>query len=474
MWMQMLDMQFGGRINHGVVASNADGAGSTSEIGIQHLRMSVTGTGELDAQLVVNATATGGGHAHTQIGDISTSIAATEPGSSSYLHMGFAEPIDGGHTPGMLASANGAGSQATIDVGSFTQEGHGDDVYVFSSGIFAEGMNGGIANTNVGNVSFLAEGNAAHSYLLIDASTDWSAGAQGNVDIAGNVDLQAIGNGVTLTRAFVFAEGTGTVDIDGHLNIDSEGALGGSTTAIMQLHAQGGSTISVESLGMTVTGGGHGWMDLFSDHDNGLDVGSVNLTTDSNSDITLNSQYAINTLEWVNEDGTVHPHGTDTADSFSIASANLMGTGTVYMNLGQQTFGTINQGGTMLDLHYQLQPEAFHTAAELQAGHGVTVLNGFSAAATSVEFDGIAASDTNFADIGGVDGSADDLMTALDTALDGTTRYVFAVYNGAGDINGDGTADTGAGVLAYDNGGDGVTSVLMLPGVTSMNHTDLA
>ena len=57
----------------------------------------------------------------------------------------------------------------------------------------------------------------------------------------------------------------------------------------------------------------------------------------------------------------------------------------------------------------------------------------------------------------------------------GTHKYVFAVYNGTEDINHNGVADDhGSGVLAWDDNGSGISSVLMLPGVTTLAPTDLS
>ena len=52
---------------------------------------------------------------------------------------------------------------------------------------------------------------------------------------------------------------------------------------------------------------------------------------------------------------------------------------------------------------------------------------------------------------------------------------MFAVYNGTEDINHNGVADDhGSGILAWDDNGTGVTSVLMLTGVTTLAANDLA
>ncbi len=101
-------------------------------------------------------------------------------------------------------------------------------------------------------------------------------------------------------------------------------------------------------------------------------------------------------------------------------------------------------------------------------------LSGFSGAHDAVVFNGEAASSANFTNAGSFN-SLGSMDAVVNKDLDGTHRYVFAVYNGNDDINHNGIADDrGAGVLAYDHDGNGTTAVLMLPGVTSLTPSDLA
>src|SRR5258708_18742452 len=145
-----------------------------------------------------------------------------------------------GAEPGIMAAASGAGSSATVGVtGNVSLRGHGDEVYVYNSGVFAQGMNGGSAHTDIGgNMSFDANGREAHSYILVDASTDAAAGSAADVHIHGNVDLNSTGTESALTRAAVRADGGGTVEIDGHLRVDSSAP---AATSFMQVIAQGGT-----------------------------------------------------------------------------------------------------------------------------------------------------------------------------------------------------------------------------------------
>jgi hypothetical protein len=142
------------------------------------------------------------------------------------------------------------------------------------------------------------------------------------------------------------------------------------------------------------------------------------------------------------------------------------------MFLNSQTFGTINQAASVnrLDLHYQLADHDF-------AGVGtapMTTINGYSASHDQVTYNGVLADQTNFTNAGSFT-SLTALNAGLDTALDGTHKYVFAVYNGTEDINHNGVADDhGSGILAWDDNGVGITSVLMLPGVTALTASDLS
>src|SRR5205085_854480 len=149
------------------------------------------------ARTDLTATATGGGSAHTFIGDVTLQMDSSAIGTGaapvpSYVHMGE----NAGDPPGIFSSATDAGSTAIVAVaGNVSLSGHGDEVYVYNSGIFAEGMNGGSALTAIGgNVSFSSEGRDTHSYVLVDASTDAGAGSAADVRILGNIDLHSTGS----------------------------------------------------------------------------------------------------------------------------------------------------------------------------------------------------------------------------------------------------------------------------------------
>jgi hypothetical protein len=473
LWMQNMAVRdhAGQGMTFANATATAGGAASDAEIGIQHLSVDLAGTGALNSRTDLAATATGGGSAHTLAGDVTLHIASSATGTStapvsSFVHMGSGE----GAEPGILAAASGAGSSANAGVaGSVSLSGHGDDVYVFNSGVFAQGTNGGSAHTDVGgNMSFAADGRAAHSYVLVDASTDGTAGSAGDVHVHGNVDLHSTGTAQALTRAAVRADGGGTAEIDGHLSLDSNGPLADSN---MQVIAQGGTGhISINALDMNIHGAGHGWMDLFTDHTGGLSIGTVNVSATAGSDVSIHLQNANAEPNGI-VDTTFLAH-TGSTVNVSIGTANVGGAGDVFMFLNSQGFGTINQAASveLVDLHYQLADQNF-----LGVGSApLTTINGFTTGHDHVMYNGVAANTTNFTDAGSFTS-----LTALDAALtadlDGTHKYVFAVYNGTEDINHNGVADDhGAGILAWSDHGHSITSVLMLPGVATLAAHDLS
>jgi hypothetical protein len=277
------------------------------------------------------------------------------------------------------------------------------------------------------------------------------------------VDLVSTGTDSGVTRAAVHAEGSGTVEIDGHFSADSNGALAGSQ---MQVTALGTGHVSIPTLDMSIDGAGHGWMDLYTDHSGGLSIGALNLSAHAGSDVTLQVQNA----SAVN-DNSFLGHGDGTAN-VSIATANLGGAGDAYLFLNTQTFGTINQAASVerVDLHYQL---ADQNSAGIESAQ-MTTVNGFTVGHDSVIYNGAVADGNNFTDAGSFSSLAT-LDAGLNNALDPTHKYVFALYTGAEDINHNGVADDhNAGVLAWDNDGTGITSVLVLPGVTTLAANDLS
>jgi hypothetical protein len=367
----------------------------------------------------------------------------------------------------ILASAD-SGGRATAHFGDISVSANGDDAYAYANFIRATAATGGQAHVIVdGDVSFASSARSAHSYVLIDANG--GSGSAADVNIHGNVNLNSVGTERALARAIVDSEGGGAVHIDGDLSLSASAPGSAIFSQVMALDQ---SSIHIGGIDLTVSGASSSaWLDLFSDHAGGVTVGHIDVNVvDASSNATVNVQHANNdpVTQVVGSGFQAHP---ESAFDLSVGTANLNGAGNVSMFLNSQTFGTVNQAATLdeVDFHFQLAEQNY-------AGVGsapTTTINGFSGLHDMVIYNGVAADATNFADARS-HATLADLNAAINLQLDGIHDYVFAVYTGSGDISGDGVSDAGSGVLAWDGDGNGVTSVLMLPGVTSMTPADLA
>jgi hypothetical protein len=399
--------------------------------------------------------------------DISITVTSA---AEAQAHLGVGE----GAFPGLYAIARDAGSTADVAVaGDVSLTSAGVDAYAFISGIVADASNGGAAQVDLrGNVTLSSDAGFARTYALIESIADGAAGSSAAVHIAGDVTLESVGDGHALSRLAVISDSNGTVDIDGTVSASS---TADDATVRMQVISQpgAGGQIDIGALDMSVNGAvsGHGWMDIYTNH-GGINVGEVNVSASGKSDASVYVQYSNNAAYGENfADATFQNHNDSTSD-VNIGRANLSGEGEVHLYMGNQVFGTINQGAglSLVDLHFQLEDL---DASGVEAAR-TTVVNRFTADQNVVIYNGAAAVDgVNFTDAGAQADLAS-LNAAFDAALDGTNTYVFAVYTGADDINGDGRADTNSGVLAWDADGTGITSVLILTGVTSLTANDIA
>jgi hypothetical protein len=230
--------------------------------------------------------------------------------------------------------------------------------------------------------------------------------------------------------------------------------------------------MNVGAIDFTVSGtaSGHGWLDIYSDHDGGIAIGDINVLVGALSDARIHIQDANLAASGGTVDATFREHAASSA-SMMLGAMFLNGQGEVYLNLGTQALTTINQGTDIaqLDLNYQLadQDVSFTTVP-------ITTITGFTGAGDAVSFNGATPAATNFTDAGSFT-SFTAMATAMDAALDGTHKFVFASYDGTEDINRNGIADDeGSGVLALDDDGSGVTALLVLPGASPLTAADLA
>jgi len=107
-----------------------------------------------------------------------------------------------------------------------------------------------------------------------------------------------------------------------------------------------------------------------------------------------------------------------------------------------------------------------------------TTIYGFNGTTDSITFAGIDADGTNYeADAtAGVEATTAGLWAELGTALDGTVEMAFGVFDEATaniDINNDGMKSSTLGVLAYDEDGTGITSLVFLDGVSALAEADV-
>jgi hypothetical protein len=475
MWMQKVGVT---ATNPGTtfvtVSSTASGAGADAETGVINFSTSHTDTGDVGQRADFSAVSTGGSAA-TRLGSIAmtSTTSGTGVGSTvvdSRAHLGEGE---GGATQrGLRASATGAGSEATMSVSDGVSiTANGDDAYAYISGLSAQGFTGGVANVDIGaDVAMSSTARRSHAYVSGMASTDGSAGAEGNVHVSGELRLTSSGSEEAMARTAQHASGSGEIRIDGGIDLSATGPI---ATAQIQLMSTGQAELQTGNIDFVVNGSaaGRGWIDLYSDHAGGLSVGNVNINVAHvNSEATLFLQHENNSTSGI-VDNTFLAHGSSSAD-VSIGTVNLSGAGFVDMYLDSMSIGTINRGSSLssMDLRYTL---ADSDGGGLGAGTAATAVSGFAAAGDSIVFNGVAANGTNFANTGTA-ASVAELNAELNAALDGTVDYAFAVYTGAGDINGDGTADTNSGVLAWDADGDGISAVLLLAGNTSITAADLS
>jgi hypothetical protein len=485
MWMQNLVVRgpdaAAGSVAFTDVSAQAAGTGSHAEVGIQDLSMGLAaGSGALNGRVDVSARSAIGAQAHVQIagGNIIVSGGTGSAANvvSTYAHMGEGE----GTEAGLLASASGAGSSAGVTVlDNLTLSASGDDVYAYNSGIFSEGFSGGSAFVQLeGNLAFNATGRLAHAYALVVASSDSTANSNATIHSQENLRETAIGSEQAMTRAALRAIGDGEVDFDGHVSLVSDGPIANSH---LQVLAEGSSSqIRLGGIDMTVNGtsSGHGWLDLYSSHAEGIKVDVINVSVAANSDAEINIQSA-NDAATGHVDATFLAHdgvptGGEGLPGISIGEIHLMGSGEVTLNAnlaGGEIHGyrLINQDASLgqLDMRFESLNIAIGPAASI-------VVNGFSAAHDSVIINGVAADSANFWDAGSYSDQFA-MSNAINTALDGTHTYVFAVYTGTADVNFNGVADDqNMGILAWDPDAEGQSVVLYLPGVTSMTPADLA
>ncbi|MOA38981.1 hypothetical protein D3C78_1607260 [compost metagenome] len=126
-----------------------------------------------------------------------------------------------------------------------------------------------------------------------------------------------------------------------------------------------------------------------------------------------------------------------------------------------QTLGVSIVGGASLNPTAGADTFVFTNADTdgLLAGVTYNVASGFASGTDSLVFP-TAGTDTNYAENLAPEATVSDFVTAADTALNGAVQFYFGVVGSDG-------------YLATDSDGNGITSVVVLAGVTDMGFIDL-
>jgi hypothetical protein len=456
----------GGQVTVGEVTVTADAPG-TSAFGM------VTALGGLAAEIeagnigvratgIGGATATGSIHSGdltvVTAGDLMVSASATEaPGTVNAFGIVSASggTLDAGH---VAVIANG---EAGIASGSATGQGTGvlifDSLTVTATGADAFGKIApeGSSSVTVGSAAVAATGSDGPSGLLV-SSRQVSEVSVGNLSVNGTGAAGDVGVQIAAHNASSIDVGNVSLTLDhasGFVDVFADDNLTAETID--------DATVSVGDIEVTVVG--EGSEARISVQQFFPQLGSFEIHWASSAETVMGDVSAS-----VGAGASVLVTlGNVNADLARLASFD--GLGDVSMTLSEQTFGAIDVDA--LDGAFALGMNIEDLDAATLAGTPHTIINGFEGDTDNIVFNLDPADAADFRAIADQT-TAQGLFNALSTALNGTVDYVFAVYSGA-DITGDGVAETNLGVLAYDVDGNGITSVLYMPGVTELSAADL-
>jgi len=510
------------------------GAGSTAEVdiagGVNVYAYAWSGTAYASMGSI-SANASYSSIARVDIGGDVTVGAVGEDRAMAYVGYVSASAANGYSADSQsVANVTIGGLNVYATAGTGTANAYVDGIVAFASDDAQATITIGPAGATAGEdaVSVHADGqDGASAFIPIHA---YASGEDSTAQIVinGNVRVSAsastfsadayavlfVGAGVTY-RSSAFDTGGGRVEINGNVylsaSLDGFGSPSGAAHAYGQLIAAGtGSVYVAGSVNIAVDESGDAWLDIYASNDNGIDLGNINVDVDfATADVYIQQSVSSSMMP----DDFFLPHGSSTAnigignlnvDVFGGGQANffigggtsasssddgidwdlartadLSGTGDVYMRLHDQVFGTIDVVDLVgnLALEYDLGDHDFATVGTEPGDAHITTIVGFSETGTNIMFNNTNATTANFAMIGGTAGflTFTAMTAAISLALDGTDKYVFAVYRGVEDINSNGLSDDqDSGILAYDKDGIDITAVLMLPGVTVLNPSDIA
>jgi hypothetical protein len=514
----------------GISASAYDGgAADVSIFGDVDVNATATSSGTATAMVGRIGAYAEGTSAHASVsitGDVTVG-AVGEDHAVAFVGYVSAYASVGGYASNAIADVTIAGG---LHVHATATNANGD-AYAYVSGIAAFASNDAQAHVTIGPavvpadfdaVTVHAEGrDNALAYVPIHAYAT-SGNASAEIVINGNVRVSAsavtndaiamlfVGAGVTSNGSFT-ESGDGRVEINGDISVRANGQA--DVSAFAQIIARDSGSVDVTgSVNISVDGGlnPEAKLDIFAGVDNAVDIGNLNVYVGGSSGTA--DVFVQRPVTWTEVDDFL-THGSSSADiglgdltafvnmyghanfymgggtqsssnpddiSWDInRMASLSGDGGVYMQLFDQIFGTIDASGLTggadhLNLEYDLGDHDFATVGTGTEDAHVTTIVGFSGSGTNIMFNTTNPAGGNFTALATESGTADAFIGVLNAALD-TKNYVFAVYGGTDDINGDGNVggDGGNGFLAYDQDGNGITAVLMLPGVTTLAHTDI-
>ena len=470
------------------ISADADEAG-VATITVGNIDLSAyAGDGYASAYLsYITADATDNAIATINIGDISL----TASGTSAYVYFSS-----------ISASADDAG-QAYINIGdiSLNAIGNSNGAYAELYYLLADVSEIGIAEVNVGNISVIAEGSYDGQVTASVNSISADAYDNGRASLnLGNLFVQAINNASTVANnaayasvSYISAQATdngyasismGSVTVSASAEDTANAYLyftGNDATDNAEISVTAGDILvkataddSYALLSVSVTADDDaiahvslGNITLSADSVSAyfnnynvatLDVGQIDITLQNGDNDQLNLQIEDVTYD-VNRSVTIRGDAGNAIDAnltLDRGEDNNLSIGRLDLTELPDAVVNLQIGDTITEYGANFNNLTF-------SGLKFTTIYGWDAVdgASTIQF-GDESAVGNFEDIAGRVATLDALWTSLNTELDGTDSYVFTQINEgtAGDVNGDSYIDAYLGVLAFNEGANGVDGLL--------------
>jgi hypothetical protein len=459
-----LEVQFEGENNVIVAAAAVAGSGSSDIIWLANLGAVGDGAdgakdaGIPDAVVGAAALAHDGGDAEVGIGNLYVEV------------TGDGQAFAAG---GIVAAASGEGSKATALVGNhLSVSASGDEAKALAvvSALSGEkerdheddddhdsdheshhddhhGVGGRAAVVlNDVTVRALASDGEARAELYIDASAGGDGG-EARVSVAGDVEVAAQGKGGEAILSLT-ASGAGEVCIAGDITLDVQGDTQGKLLICAQ---DDGSSVATGDIKVAV--GEHAHADVVVQFGEDEKRGEGHDKEHKDGHDHGDGEVAIGDLEG-DVDGSLDVYVGELLDDAG-RSATFRGEGEVDMELHEVVFGSIDVSELDGEFELELQLEDGKT---LDAPH--TTILGWDDDTDRLEINGDELDDDNVAWLGSYT-DEDKMLADLAEALHGEDDYAFAVLM-QGEVE--------VGVLAYDDHGQGITALVYLPEVDSVQE----